>query len=63
MTQGRRENERGAIAVFMMLILTVIMGFAAMGFDLSYVRLARFEMKNATDAAAHAAMNVLRATT
>ncbi|HEY2731764.1 MAG TPA: pilus assembly protein TadG-related protein [Polyangia bacterium] len=62
MTQDKHQNERGAIAVFMMLILTVIMGFAAMGFDLSYVRLARFEMKNATDAAAHAAMNVLRTT-
>lgn len=62
MRQLERTKERGAIAVFMMLILTVIMGFAAMSFDLSYVRLARFEMKNATDAAAHAAMNVLLAT-
>ena len=62
MTQAERTNERGAIAVLMMLVLTVVMGFAAMGFDLSYVRLARFEMKNATDAAAHAAMHVLYAT-
>jgi Flp pilus assembly protein TadG len=62
MTQSGRENERGAIAVFMMLILTVVMGFAAMAFDLSYVRLARFEMKNATDAASHAAMHVLYST-
>jgi Flp pilus assembly protein TadG len=62
MTQAKRTSERGAIAVFMMLILTVIMGFAAMSFDLSYVRLARFEMKNATDAAADAAMNVLLTT-
>jgi Flp pilus assembly protein TadG len=62
MTQAKCTNERGAIAVLMMLILTVIMGFAAMSFDLSYVRLARFEMKNATDAAAHAAINVLLTT-
>jgi Flp pilus assembly protein TadG len=53
---GRRNHERGAIAVLMALTLTLFMGFAALGFDLSYVRLARLEMKNATDAAAHAAM-------
>jgi len=62
MTHTKRAPERGAIAVLMALVLTVVMGFAAMAFDLSYVRLARFEMKNATDAAAHAAMYVLRAT-
>jgi Flp pilus assembly protein TadG len=62
MTHTKGPHERGAIAVFMMLILTVVMGFAAMAFDLSYVRLARFEMKNATDAAAHAAMHVLYST-
>jgi hypothetical protein len=44
------------------ILLTVVLGFAAIGIDLSYVRLARFEMKNATDAAAHAAMFVLRKT-
>lgn len=37
------------------LLMTVLMGFAALGFDLAYVRLAREEMMNATDAAAHAA--------
>jgi len=51
-----RNPERGAIAILMFITLTVLMGFAALGFDLSYVRLARLEMKNATDAAAHAAM-------
>jgi hypothetical protein len=40
----------------------MVMGFAALGFDLAYVRLARLEMKNATDAAAHAAILRLRAT-
>ena len=59
---SRRQPERGAIAVLMALCLTILLGFAALGFDLAYVRLARLEMENATDAAAHAAMVVLRAT-
>jgi Flp pilus assembly protein TadG len=42
--------------------LVILLGFAAVGFDLSYVRLGRLQMENATDAAAHAAMVVLRAT-
>jgi hypothetical protein len=46
----------------MALSLVMVMGFAALGFDLAYVRLARLEMKNATDAAAHAAILRLRAT-
>jgi Flp pilus assembly protein TadG len=50
-----RNRERGAIAVLLSLLMTVLMGFAALGFDLAYVRLAREEMMNATDAAAHAA--------
>jgi len=58
--RGAGGSERGAIAVIMMLVLTIFMGFAALGFDLSYVRLARFEMKNAMDAATHAAMYTLR---
>jgi Flp pilus assembly protein TadG len=41
--------------VLIALLMTVLMGFAAMGFDLAYVRLARQEMMNATDAATHAA--------
>jgi Flp pilus assembly protein TadG len=55
-----RSGERGAIAVLAFVVLTVLVGFAAMGFDLAYIRLARFEMKNATDAAAHAAMMLMR---
>jgi hypothetical protein len=42
--------------------MTVIMGFAALGFDLAYVRYARLQLQNATDAAAHAALVRLRAT-
>jgi Flp pilus assembly protein TadG len=55
-----RNREHGAIAVIMALCLTALMGFAALGFDLAYVRLARLEMKNASDAAAHAAILRLR---
>lgn len=58
----RRSGERGAIAVLMALLLTVFMGFGALGFDIAYIRLARTEMKQATDAAAHAGMTVLRMT-
>jgi hypothetical protein len=57
-----RDRERGAIAVLMALCLTILLGFAALGFDLSYVRLGRMQMMNATDAAAHAAVVVLRGT-
>jgi Flp pilus assembly protein TadG len=52
---GKRDGERGAIAVLMTIFMTTIMGFAALGFDLAYGRLAREEMQNAVDAAAHAA--------
>ena len=55
--EGRRNQaESGAIAVLMAISLAVIMGFAALGFDLAYVRLARLQMQNASDAAAHAAI-------
>ena len=46
------------MVVVMAISLAVIMGFAALAFDLAFVRLARFQMQNATDAAAHAAMHV-----
>jgi hypothetical protein len=61
-TGGKRNGERGAIAILMFVLLTVVLGFAALGFDLSYVRLARQEMQNATDAATHAAMVMLQTT-
>ncbi|HEY2901433.1 MAG TPA: pilus assembly protein TadG-related protein [Polyangia bacterium] len=57
-----RCAQSGAIAVLMAICLAVIMGFAALGFDLAYVRLARLQMQNASDAAAHAAMVSLRLT-
>lgn len=46
----------------MAIILAVLVGFAALGFDLAYVRLARMQMQNASDAAAHAAIVSLRLT-
>ena len=59
-SRRERDGERGAIAILMGFSLVMLMGFAALGFDLSYVRLARLEMKNASDAAAHAAILRLR---
>ncbi|HET6282873.1 MAG TPA: pilus assembly protein TadG-related protein [Polyangia bacterium] len=56
----RRSPERGAMVVVMAITLAVVMGFAALAFDLAYVRLARMQMQNATDAAAHAAMHKYR---
>lgn len=60
--RAKRRRESGAIAVLMAFTMTIIMGFAAFGFDLSYVRLARTEMMNATDAATHAAAIALSST-
>ncbi|MES1205221.1 MAG: pilus assembly protein [Pseudomonadota bacterium] len=57
-----RSNEQGAIAVLMAVCLIVLMGLAALGFDLSYARLARLQLQNATDAAGHAALVRLRST-
>lgn len=42
--------------------LAAFLGFAAMGFDLAYVRYSRLQLQNATDAASHAALVRLRAT-
>lgn len=46
----------------MAVCMAVFFGFAALGFDLAYVRYARLQLQNATDAAAHAALVRLRAT-
>ena len=40
--------------------LTAIMGFSALAFDVAYVRYARLQLQNATDAASHAALVSLR---
>ena len=56
------DRERGTIAILMTVCMTVFFGFAALGFDLAYVRYARLQLQNATDAAAHAALVKLRKT-
>jgi Flp pilus assembly protein TadG len=55
-----RNREGGAIAILMTMCLMMLIGFAALGYDLAYVRLARLEMKSASDAAAHAGVLILR---
>lgn len=57
-----RDPQQGTIAIVMALGLTAFLGFAAMGFDLAYIRYARLQLQNATDAASHAALVRLRAT-
>ena len=59
---SRATDERGAIAILMAICLMTFMGFAALGVDLAYVRYARLQLQNATDAASHAALVRLRAT-
>lgn len=59
-TTATPDPEQGAIAILMAVVLTVVLGFAALGFDLAYVRYARLQLQNATDAAAHAALVRLR---
>lgn len=44
----------------MAISLGMLVGFAALGIDLAYVRYARLELQNATDAASHAALIRLR---
>jgi Putative Flp pilus-assembly TadE/G-like len=46
----------------MAICLVALMGFAALGLDLAYVRYAKLQLQNATDAASHAATVRLRAT-
>lgn len=60
-TTAKPDPEQGAIAILMAVVTTVVLGFAAFGFDLAYVRYARLQLQNATDAAAHAALVRLRA--
>lgn len=48
------------MAIVMTLVMMTIVGAAAIGFDLAYIRLARLELQNATDAATHAALVKLR---
>jgi hypothetical protein len=55
-----RQSRRGSYAIMVALLLIVMLGFAALAIDLSYLRLARLQAQNAADAGAHAALTELR---
>jgi len=57
-----RRHRRGSYAIIVALLLIVLLGFAALAIDLSYLRLARMQAQNAADAGAHAALTELRMT-
>lgn len=55
----RRINQRvrkGNFLVMFAASITVVLGFGALAIDLSYLRNSRMELRNAVDAASHAAM-------
>jgi hypothetical protein len=58
----RFHPRRGSYAILVALLLIVLLGFAALAIDLSYLRLARMQAQNAADAGAHAALMELRKT-
>ncbi len=58
MIQARRR--RGSISVIMLVCTLGLVLFAALAIDLTYVRTTQFELHNAADAAAHAALVELR---
>ena len=56
------HSRRGSYAIIVALLLIVLLGFAALAIDMSYIRLARLQAQNAADAGAHAALIELRNT-
>ncbi|MBM4368379.1 MAG: VWA domain-containing protein [Deltaproteobacteria bacterium] len=52
--------RRGSVTPVMVLTLLILLTFAGLAIDWTYVRTSEFELKNATDAAAHAALVELR---
>jgi len=57
-----RHHRRGSYAIMVALLMIVLLGFAALAIDLSYLRLARLQAQNAADAGAHAALTEFRLT-
>jgi len=51
-----RDDERGAVAVIVMALLVVIMGFAALVIDLGVLFVVRGELQNAADSGALAGL-------
>ena len=57
-----RHHRRGSYAIMVALLMIVLLGFAALAIDLSYLRLSRLQAQNAADAGAHAALTEFRTT-
>ncbi len=53
-------HRRGNFAIIVALVFTVLLTFAALAIDVSYIRMARLQAQNAADAGAHAGMVALR---
>lgn len=51
-----RTGRRGNFLVLFAISASVVLGFGALGIDISYLRNSQMELQNAVDAAAHAAM-------
>lgn len=58
--RSNRRQRRGNIAIIMVVCIFGLLTFAGLAIDWTYVRTTEFELKNATDAAAHAALLELR---
>lgn len=58
--QKQRRVRGGNIAIIMLVSIMGILAFAGLAIDWTYVRTTEFELKNAADAAAHAALLELR---
>lgn len=56
MRRIRRGSRRGNFLLMFAATATVMLGFGALAIDLSYLRNSRMELRNAVDAASHAAM-------
>ncbi len=54
-----RQQQRGATIVVVALLMTVFIGFAALGVDIGYLKVAENELQNVADAAALAAARQL----
>jgi hypothetical protein len=53
---NRRHNRRGGVAIIVALSITVLLMFAALAIDFSFLVTARMRAQNAVDSAAHAGM-------
>lgn len=54
------RSRRGSYAILVALLLIVMLGFAALAVDISYLRLSRLQAQNAADAGVHAALTELK---